>query len=70
MCAARAAAARHAAHEINQGEKGLLAQLFAENGILWPETVEIRFVGLFDSVAAIVNPVSYTHLTLPTSDLV
>ena len=53
-----AAAARHAAHEINQGEKGLLAQLFAENGILWPETVEIRFVGLFDSVAAIVNPLS------------
>jgi len=53
-----AAAARHAAYEINQGEKGLLAQLFAENGILWPERVEIRFVGLFDSVAAIVNPFS------------
>ncbi len=53
-----AAAARHAAHEINQGERRLLAQLFAENGILWPERVEIRFVGLFDSVAAIVNPFS------------
>ncbi|WP_421843595.1 T6SS phospholipase effector Tle1-like catalytic domain-containing protein [Marinobacter algicola] len=53
-----AAAARHAAHEIKQGEKGVLAQLFAENGILWPERVEIRFVGLFDSVAAIVNPLS------------
>ena len=51
-----AAAARHAAHEINQGENGLLAQMLAENGILWPKTVEIRFVGLFDSVAAIVNP--------------
>ncbi len=51
-----AAAARHAAHEINQGKNGLLAQILAENGILWPKTVEIRFVGLFDSVAAIVNP--------------
>ncbi|MDX1559432.1 MAG: DUF2235 domain-containing protein [Marinobacter sp.] len=53
-----AAAARHAAHEINQGEHGLLGRLFAENGILWPAQVEIRFVGLFDSVAAIVNPAS------------
>ncbi|MHA7855786.1 T6SS phospholipase effector Tle1-like catalytic domain-containing protein [Marinobacter shengliensis] len=51
-----AAAARHAAHEINQGENGLLARILADSGILWPEMVEIRFVGLFDSVAAIVNP--------------
>ncbi|WP_228704090.1 T6SS phospholipase effector Tle1-like catalytic domain-containing protein [Marinobacter nauticus] len=51
-----AAAARHAAHEINQGESGLLAEILAQNHIPWPETVEIRFVGLFDSVAAIVNP--------------
>ncbi|WP_228263854.1 T6SS phospholipase effector Tle1-like catalytic domain-containing protein [Marinobacter shengliensis] len=51
-----AAAARHTAHEINQGENGLLAQALADSGILWPKTVEIRFVGLFDSVAAIVNP--------------
>ncbi|WP_456490047.1 T6SS phospholipase effector Tle1-like catalytic domain-containing protein [Marinobacter nauticus] len=50
-----AAAARHVAHEINQGEIGLLAQTLADSGILWPKTVEIRFVGLFDSVAAIVN---------------
>ena len=53
-----AAAARHAAYEINLGENGMLAKLFAEHGILWPERVEIRFVGLFDSVAAIVNPLS------------
>jgi hypothetical protein len=53
-----AAAARHAAHEINQGENGLLARLFVENGIVWPAQVEVRFVGLFDSVAAIVNPMS------------
>jgi len=51
-----AAAARHAAHEINQGESGLLAKILAQNHIPWPEMVEIRFVGLFDSVAAIVNP--------------
>jgi len=51
-----AAAARHAAHEINQGESGLLAEILAQNHIPWPETVEVRFVGLFDSVAAIVNP--------------
>ena len=51
-----AAAARHTAHEINQGENGLLAQALADSGILWPKTVDIRFVGLFDSVAAIVNP--------------
>lgn len=50
-----AAAARHVAHEISQGEIGLLAQTLADSGILWPKTVEIRFVGLFDSVAAIVN---------------
>ncbi len=51
-----AAAARHAAHEINQGESGLLAEILAQNHIPWPEMVEVRFVGLFDSVAAIVNP--------------
>lgn len=53
-----AAAARHAAHEINLGKSGLLAKILLENGILWPEHVEIRFVGVFDSVAAIVNPVA------------
>lgn len=53
-----AAAARHAAHEINLGKSGLLAKLFKKNGILWPEHVEIRFVGVFDSVAAIVNPIA------------
>tara|TARA_Y100000589_G_scaffold295191_1_gene301346 strand:+ start:2942 stop:5023 length:2082 start_codon:yes stop_codon:yes gene_type:complete len=51
-----AAAARHAAHEINLGKDGLLARVLAEHRIPWPKTVDIRFVGLFDSVAAIVNP--------------
>lgn len=53
-----AAAARHAAHEINLGRSGRLAQVLEDNGILWPELVEIRFVGIFDSVAAIVNPLA------------
>ncbi|MDF0749492.1 DUF2235 domain-containing protein [Marinobacter sp. 71-i] len=53
-----AAAARHVAYEINQKQNGLLSRVLAENGVLWPEKVEIRFVGLFDSVAAIVNPAS------------
>lgn len=53
-----AAAARHAAHEINLGRSGRLAQVLEDNGILWPELVQIRFVGIFDSVAAIVNPLA------------
>lgn len=53
-----AAAARHAAHEINLGRSGRLAQVLEDSGILWPEHVQIRFVGIFDSVAAIVNPLA------------
>jgi len=53
-----AAAARHAAHEINLGRSGRLAQVLEDNGILWPDLVQIRFVGIFDSVAAIVNPLA------------
>jgi len=51
-----AASARHAAFEISQGRKGLLGQAFTESRIDWPKDVDIRFVGLFDTVAAIVNP--------------
>ena len=51
-----ASAARHAVHEISKGESGLLAKTLFENGISWPKHIEIRFVGLFDSMAAIVNP--------------
>lgn len=53
-----AASARHAAHEINQGPGGKLGQALQANGIDWPEQVSIRFVGLFDSVAAIINPMN------------
>ncbi|MBP53703.1 MAG: type IV secretion protein Rhs [Marinobacter sp.] len=53
-----AAAARHAAHEINLGKAGRLAKVLEDNGILWPEHVQIRFVGVFDSVAAIINPLA------------
>ena len=50
-----AAAARHAASEIGLGENGLLAREFRDAGISWPKEVVIRFVGLFDTVAGIVN---------------
>ncbi|MEP1217253.1 MAG: DUF2235 domain-containing protein [Marinobacter sp.] len=50
-----AAAARHAAHEINIGPGGLLAKVLSEYGVAWPKEVRIRFVGLYDTVAGIVN---------------
>ncbi|SFM11185.1 T6SS phospholipase effector Tle1-like catalytic domain-containing protein [Marinobacter zhejiangensis] len=53
-----AASARHAAHEIHQGSNGGLGRAFRAEGIDWPNKVTIRFVGLFDSVAAIINPKS------------
>ncbi|HCS26462.1 MULTISPECIES: DUF2235 domain-containing protein [Marinobacter] len=49
------AAARHAANEIAKGSDGELGQSLAAMGIQWPERVTIRFVGLFDTVAGIVN---------------
>src|SRR5690606_26153134 len=53
-----AAAARHFANEVLKGPTGTLGQALAAQGIPWPQQVEIRFVGLFDTVAAIVNPVN------------
>src|SRR5690554_5869472 len=50
-----AAAARHFASEVLKGPDGILGQALAAQGIPWPQQVEIRFVGLFDTVAAIVN---------------
>ncbi len=50
-----AAAARHAVHEINRKEKGLLGEVLQARGLAWPKALEVRFVGLFDSVAAILN---------------
>lgn len=51
-----AAAARHAAYEINRGHEGLFAKLLKQLGVEPPKHLEVRFVGLFDCVAAIVNP--------------
>lgn len=51
-----AASARHAAHEINRGPEGTLGQALQAEGISWPRQVKVRFVGLFDCVAAIINP--------------
>ncbi|MGP4846043.1 T6SS phospholipase effector Tle1-like catalytic domain-containing protein [Marinobacter sp. 1Y8] len=50
-----AAAARHASNDIISGAGGELGKTFAANGIQWPESVTIRFLGLFDTVAGIVN---------------
>src|SRR5690554_3557413 len=52
------ASARHASHEINRGVEGALGQSLNHYSIDWPEQVRIRFVGLFDTVAAIVNPLT------------
>ncbi|WP_148863231.1 phospholipase effector Tle1 domain-containing protein [Marinobacter fonticola] len=50
-----AAAARHAANEIASGSGGGLGHAFAAMDMQWPKTVAIRFLGLFDTVAGIVN---------------
>lgn len=50
-----AASARHAAHEISRGPEGALGKALKGQGIDWPRKVSIRFVGLFDSVAAVIS---------------
>lgn len=50
-----AAAARHVAHEVNQGRDGMLYNALVASGVAWPEEIRIRFVGLFDTVAGIAN---------------
>jgi len=50
-----AAAARHAAQQILKGADGQLANAFRSQGLNWPDTVNVRFVGLFDTVAGIFN---------------
>ena len=50
-----AAAARYAIHEINIKDKGLLGKALEARGQSWPEKHEVRFVGLFDTVAAVLN---------------
>ncbi|AZT84608.1 DUF2235 domain-containing protein [Marinobacter sp. NP-4(2019)] len=50
-----AAAARHASHEISKGSEGLLGKMLKEQKISWPDDVQIRFLGIFDTVAGIIN---------------
>jgi hypothetical protein len=50
-----AAAARHAANEILKGRDGRLGAMFDQFGLPWPSDISIRFLGLFDTVAGIVN---------------
>ncbi|QBM18121.1 hypothetical protein MARI_22500 [Marinobacter sp. JH2] len=54
-----AAAARHAVFEINRGPSGMLGLALKRARLAWPRRVSVRFVGLFDTVAAIVNPVRF-----------
>ncbi len=50
-----AAAARYAINEINVKDEGLLGKALQARGQSWPRKHEIRFVGLFDTVAAVLN---------------
>ncbi len=50
-----AAAVRHGVNQVLKGAAGPLKNLFARHQLLWPEKLEIRFVGLFDTVAGVVN---------------
>ncbi|MFL1464736.1 phospholipase effector Tle1 domain-containing protein [Marinobacter sp. HN1S83] len=52
------ASARHAANEISLGNEGIFASLLKKSGVKPPSNLEVRFVGLFDCVAAIVNPIA------------
>lgn len=49
------AAARHAVNEILKGDGGMLLEALRHYNLGSPSNVEIRFVGLFDTVAGIIN---------------
>jgi uncharacterized protein (DUF2235 family) len=50
-----AATARHFVNEVQDGASGALGQAFQKLGIAWPKAVTIRFLGLFDTVTAVVD---------------
>ncbi|MGO3692490.1 phospholipase effector Tle1 domain-containing protein [Marinobacter sp.] len=50
-----AATARHFVNEVRDGADGALGQAFQKLGIAWPKTVTVRFLGMFDTVAAVVD---------------
>lgn len=60
-----AAAARHFANEILKSESGMLASLFNAQApgfsaeFDWATNVQINFIGLFDTVAAVADPLSW-----------
>lgn len=51
-----AAASRYAANEIVKAKDGVLGKLFLAKQVSWPSDVSIGFMGLFDTVAGVVNP--------------
>ena len=50
-----AATARHFVNEVVAAREGALGQAFKEANLDWPDKVAIRFLGVYDTVAAIVN---------------
>ncbi|WP_165856279.1 T6SS phospholipase effector Tle1-like catalytic domain-containing protein [Marinobacter sp. JSM 1782161] len=50
-----AAAARHTIHTVTEGTTGLLGEAFGDFNLEWPQNVIVRFAGLFDTVAGVVN---------------
>lgn len=50
-----AATARHFVNEVIKAEDGALGIAFRESGLQWPDKVTIRFLGIYDTVAAILN---------------
>lgn len=53
-----AATARHFVNEVSKAQEGVLGKAFTETGLAWPDKVTIRFLGIYDTVAAIANPSS------------
>lgn len=54
-----AAASRHAANEILSGSEGALGRIFRDTGVFWSGRFSVRFMGLFDTVAGVVNPLRF-----------
>lgn len=51
-----AATARHIANDVLNGIHSRLARVLLMRGLEWPSKVNIRFIGLFDTVPGVVNP--------------
>tara|TARA_R110002072_G_scaffold16592_2_gene64612 strand:+ start:44 stop:1711 length:1668 start_codon:yes stop_codon:yes gene_type:complete len=50
-----ASTARHFVNEVLATEDSALGQAFKNSGLSWPKTVSVRFLGVFDTVAAVLD---------------